>query len=454
MRQIYVPLLIFILLASIMLVYADIDIPVDDSGGSSGGGRRQIDLDRILKAVQDGKKQKPEKFEDLQKILHINDLNPIAYSKGYSLGLGITGNKTLTRNDKFVIAAKVVNPNPIEIRRAMYLYLEALEPGEKTFKQVNSVAQIIQINEYETKDGKNSSSRNFPDINSFSNLKSVGPVVLRLRASDGQTTWYSKNLSLNVTNQQPLLENLSILAAPNPRYNDAILYVVNVTDKDNDAVNVTLHVLDEHETERGNNTQVIVGEGQARFLGNEFFRKSDAGKNFSYYYTFGDGIISNETSKKTGPSIRKSVSVHVENPWVTPEDQNQHWWQNYNFSLSMKNQAPGEAQVQVALFTDTPAHPWKFIASKEITLTQEPHLIYFNVKPFDVMDANQTFRFKFAYSEYDQNQKDNIESDMSKPLSSKLVRYNLVSGLAFINIAIILLIALVLIIFVERRFYR
>lgn len=110
----------------------------------------------------------------------------------YSLGLGITGNKTLTRNDKFVIGAKVVNPNPIEIRRPMYLYLEIQEPRENAFKVINPVAQIIQINEYERKDGQNSSYRNFPDLTSFSNLRTVGPVILRLKASDGQYTWYSK----------------------------------------------------------------------------------------------------------------------------------------------------------------------------------------------------------------------------------------------------------------------
>jgi hypothetical protein len=72
----------------------------------------------------------------------------------------------------------------------------------------------------------------------------------------------------------------------------------------------------------------------------------------------------------------------------------------------MKNQDPEEAKVQVTLFTDTSAHPWRAAASKEITLTQDPQVVYFNIQPFDVMDANQSFRFKFAYSEYDQHQQD------------------------------------------------
>ena len=113
MRQMHVLLLIFIfLLANVIVVYADRDIPVD-GGSSSRGGNKQIDFDKILKALQEGKEKKPEKFEELQTLININDINTAEYNKVPSLGLGITGNKTLTRNDEFVISAKVVNPNPI-----------------------------------------------------------------------------------------------------------------------------------------------------------------------------------------------------------------------------------------------------------------------------------------------------------------------------------------------------
>lgn len=423
------------------------------SGG--GGGHKQIDFDKILKAVQEGKQKKPEKFEELKKLLYIEPFSTVPYSTDLSLGLGITGNKTLTRNDKFAITATVVNPNPIEIRRALYLHLEALEPGDSSFKAVNPVAQIVQINEYEEDgNGKNITTRAFPDLTSYSHLKKVGPAVLRLQVSDGQYNWHSQNLTLNVTNQPPILENISLMPQSNLRYNDAILYLANVTDFDGDVVNVTLHVKDEHGTERGNITQMVVGEGQASFLGNEFFSKSDAGKNFTYYYTFGDGIVSNETAMQDGPNLRKSISIHVEKPWVTPEDENQYWWQNYNFTLGMKNQDQEEAKVQVTLFTDTIAHPWKAVASKEVTLTQEPQVVYFDVQPFDVLDANQSFRFKFAYSEYDQHQMDYITKDWEKALNAKLVRYETVSWLGIGNILVILLIAFLLSILVERGFYR
>ena len=438
---------------------ASLDVPPPSpstaSSGDGGGGHRQIDFDKILKAVQEGKQKKPDKFEELKKLLYIEPFSTVPYSTDLSLGLSISGNKTLTRNDKFVVTATVVNPNPIEIRRALYLHLEALEPGDSSFKVVNPVAQIVQINEYkEGGNGKNITARAFPDLTSYSHLKKVGPAILRLQVSDGQYNWHSQNLTLNVTNQPPRLENISIMPQSNLRYNDAILYLANVTDSDGDAVNVTLHIKDEHDTERGNITQMVAGEGQASFLGNEFFSKSDSGKNFTYYYTFGDGIVSNETAMQDGPNLRKSISIHVEKPWVTPEDENQYWWQNYNFTLGMKNQDQEGAKVQVTLFTDTSAHPWRAAASKEVTLNQEPQVVYFNVRPFDVMDANQSFRFKFAYSEYDQHQQDYITKDWEKALNAKLVRYETVSWLGIGNVLAILLIAFLLGILVERGFYR
>lgn len=468
MREKHLALFLVLLLAAVLLLMLTADSKVGPAGvpaspssstptvsTGGGGGSRQIDLDRILKAVQDGKKQKPKKFEELQKLLYIEPFSTEEYSTDFLLGLGISGNETLNRNDKFVVSATVVNPNPIEIRRALYLYLEALEPGDKSFKRVNPVPQIIQINEYSIdENGQNVSVRAFPDLTSFSNLKTVGPVVLRLQVSDGQYNWPSNNLTLNVTNRPPRLENLTIVAQPSPRYNDAILYTANVTDLDDDPVNVTLHVIDDHGMERGNETQIVSGDGQAKFLGTEFFSKSDAGKNFTYYYTFGDGIISNKTSMQSGPNLRKSVTIHVQNPWVTPEDQNQYWWQNYNFTLDMKNQEPGEAKVQVTLFTDTPAHPWRAIASKEVILTEEPQVVYFYIQPFDVMDANQTFRFKFVYSEYDQNEQDHIIKDWDKALNAKLIKYETASLPGVGNALALFALALLMSIIFERRFYR
>lgn len=453
MRQIHVLLLISILLANVMVVYADRDIPVD-GGSSSRGGNKQIDFDKILKALQEGKEKKPEKFEELQTLININDINTAEYNKVPSLGLGITGNKTLTRNDEFVISAKVVNPNPIEIRRPMYLYLEIQEPRENAFKVINPVAQIIQINEYERKDGQNSSYRNFPDLTSFSNLRTVGPVILRLKASDGQYTWYSKNLTLNVTNQEPLISDINISSISKPRYNDAIIYEANITDLDGDNVNVTLHILDEYGREKDNSTHIVNGAGQVKFIGNKYFKKSDAGKSFHYYYTYGDGMATNKTKVQDGPTFRKSVTLFVQNPTVIPNDHNQFWWDNYNFTVDMKNQDQGEVIARVTLFTNTKAHPWKYVDSKDVVLTPEMQTVWFNKNPFDVSDVNETFAFKFVYSEPDQNDEVYTEVAWDKPINAKLVKYEAISIIGVGNVLLLIALALVLSIFFERRFYR
>jgi hypothetical protein len=139
---------------------------------------------------------------------------------------------------------------------------------------------------------------------------------------------------------------------------------------------------------------------------------------------------------------------------VVPEDENQYWWQSYNFSLEMKNQDPGEASVTTSLFTDTRSHPWKAAGSQVVTLTQEPQAVYFNVKPFDVLDANQTFGFRFGYSETDQHQQDHIDAMEVNSINAKLVRYDFISALGLGNVLILLILAMLVSIFVERRFYR
>ncbi len=435
----------------------DIPPPTPSQGGGGGGGSRQTDLDRILKALQEGKEQKPQKFEQLKKLLYIEPFTTKEYSNKLGLGLDFKGNTTLNRTQGFVIQAYVVNSNPIEIRRAIYLRLEALLPGENAFMQVNSIPQIIQVNEYqESKDGSNFTFRAFPELTSFKDLKKVGTVVLRLKATDGQYTWTSKNLTLNVTNSPPVLSNQSI-EAPNPtRYNDPITYVANVTDENGDAVNVTLHILDDTGSERTNATQMVASGQRVNFIASQygFFNKDDAGKNFTYYYSFGDGINVSVTDIQNGPQLKKNTAIWVGRPKVTPEDQNQYWWQEYNFSLEMKNQQPEDAQVQVSLYLDTKAHPWRAIASQNVMLSENPRTVFFLVKPFDVLDANQSFRYKFEYSEYDQNQKDHIEQDAQAPLSAKLVRYDTISALGLGNVAAIMLLAFLLGLLLERRFYR
>jgi hypothetical protein len=435
----------------------DIPPPSPSAGGGGGGGSRQIDMDRIYKALQEGKQQKPQKFDELKKLLYIEPFSTSEYNNNLGLNLDFSGNKTLNRTQQFVMGSNVANYNPIEIRRAIYLRLEELDPGEKAFQQVNSVPQIIQVNEYvQTKDGVNITHRTFPDLTSFADLKKVGPVILRLKATDGQYTWTSGNLTLNLINNPPMLTNLSIEAPKPTRYNDPIKYVSTANDVDGDAVNITLHVIDDRGKERANESQVILPGNEVDFLANQygFFSKADSGKNFTYYYSYGDGINITNTTMQDGPRLRKSTAIWVDNAKVVPEDENQYWWQSYNFSVDMKNQDQGDAKVLVTLFTDTPAHPWKAISSQEVTLTPELKPAIFIVKPFDVLDANQTFRFKFTYSEYDQNQKDFIEAAGARYIGAKLIKYEMASPLGLANIFAILLASLLAGMLIERRFYR
>jgi hypothetical protein len=337
--------------------------------------------------------------------------------------------------------------------------LEVMEPGEKAFRKVNSVPLMITNNEYDVNDeGMNISTRTFPELTSFSHLKTVGKAILRLQVSDGQYSWTVENNTQNIVNRPPTLENLTLQTPERPRFNDPMIYMANVTDIDGDLVNVTLHILDDQEKEIKNETQVTMPGKRVNFVANQygFFNKEDSGRNFSYYYTFSDGIAINNTTVLKGPSLRKSASIWVGKPNVDPEENNQYWWQSYNFTLEMKNQDPGEAAVTVWLLTDTESHPWKMASeSQVVTLTQEPKMVYFNAKqPFDVLDANQTFGLRFKYSEMDQHQQDHIDVTWGKPINAKLVRYDFISGLGLSNIIILLLMALMISIFVERRFYR
>jgi len=425
-------------------------------GGGGGGGSKQTSIDNILKTLQDAKNQNSPKLDQLKKLLYIEPFVTRDYDKNISFGLGVTGNGTLTRNDKFVVKATVWNPNPIEIRRVMYLDLNVKEPGEKDFHKVNTNPIMITNNEYDSVGGKNASTRTFPELTSFSKLKTVGPVVFKLHASDGQYSWNSEDYIVNLINRPPALENRTLQAPARPRFNDRIIYLANATDLDGDMINITLHILDDKGNEMKNATQETTPGKTVSFEANEyrFFDKTDSGKTFKYYYTFGDGIVVNNTTILTGPQLRKSTTIWVGTPVVEPEDENQYWWQSYNFTLEMKNQESEEAAVQVSLFTDTKDHPGKAAASQQVILTQQPKKVHFNIKPFDVLDANQTFNFWFQYSEMDQNNQDHIDKEWIKPLNAKLVRYELISGLGLGNILALLMIALLISILMERRFYR
>jgi hypothetical protein len=289
---------------------------------------------------------------------------------------------------------------------------------------------------------------------------------MRVKVSDGTQPWYSsdsnnavdppfyRELVLNVINRPPEIKNVSL--GPDPaKYNDPVEYSAEVNDPDGDLVNLTLHVLDDQGRERRNVTQEVLAGGKVTFKASEygFFAEGDAGKNFTYYYTYGDGINVTRTVVMQGPHIQPSPKIWVENPRVIPEDENYYWWQRYTFSVDIRNQNHNEFDVAVSLYTDTPAHPWKRHETKTIKVTEKLQTVSFDLNPFDVADRNQSFSYRLRYSATDQKGNALIEGSSSRKINEKLVS-NQITSLAMIGLSLMLipLLALAGGIFMERRF--
>ncbi len=432
--------------------------PTPSEGGGGGSSYKQTDMEKIIKALEQGRKQNPKRFEYLQTLLWKEYTPPGEYKIPYAF-IYYEGNTTVRRADPLDIQAYVVNYNPIEIRRPIYLYLEMAEPGGD-FKQVNSQAQIIQVNEYSSSDDINYTYRGFPEIQDLRNLKEVGKVRFRLRYTDGQYKLYSSNLSisssklfpelrLDVINNPPVVNYTNV--TKKARYSDPIEYVVEVSDSDGDTVNVTLHILDEDEREIRNATQEVRGSGTLRFKNSEygFFKKEEAGKQFRYRYTVGDGINVTYTNITSGPEIMPTPKLLVENPRMVAEDENYYWWSKYNFSIDVKSQDENSFPLTVYLYTNTPSNPWKLRGSKTITVTPERQTVSFDTS-FDVMDHNQRFSYRFSYSEPDESGRTSIDVNGERPLNPRIVNYSILSPFGMLNMISLLVSCLAAGVLLER----
>jgi len=359
-------ILILILILNILplLAHGDIDIPVDAGGGSSGGGgHRQIDFDRIFQALQEGKAQKPQKFEEMKKLLWKEPITSDEYVLPTVLMYYQGNNTTLTRSDPVEITTVITNKNPSEIRRTLYLYLEVQDPGEREFRSLNTMPEIVQTNEYSK--STNTTTRTWGILPSFGYLKNIGQEKVRVKISDGVNKWYTSNytgvyppyyreLVFNITNSQPKMDKLTIIPSGPVRYNDPIEYMANIEDLDGDMLNVTLHILDpQGTTELKNVTLQVKGSRAVGIKANEYglFGEADAGKNFTYYYSFDDGITSGRTDIQPGPAIRRGPKLYVDKLDFAAESENYYWWQWYTFSVRVKNLNPEEFDV---VFTLTP----------------------------------------------------------------------------------------------------
>ena len=97
-------LVIFCMLLSVQNVVGPATTSAGSSGGSGGGGgggSKQVDIDRLIKAVEDGKKSKPEKFEELKTLLWKDPITSENYTLPTVLLYYGGNNTTVSRTELF-----------------------------------------------------------------------------------------------------------------------------------------------------------------------------------------------------------------------------------------------------------------------------------------------------------------------------------------------------------------
>jgi hypothetical protein len=441
----------------------------DSSGSESKSSGKKIvklELDDLVGNLEKWKQDDPDKFEYLKKLLHIPFVPPKDYAAPTVLIWYPSDKTDITRNDKLDIFAYVKNDNPIEVRSDVYLWLEVKGPGEDNFTRVGS-QRVILANEYSEKN--NATTRDWSGITPFLDSKEVGNATFRIWFNDMHSTYYTDTmygkpyqqddyysaLELDLVNSPPTVDVGSIKVDPaRARYNDPIRYEARFVDTDGDMVNVTLHVLDDQNEELRNETQDVKSGTNVTFVASQygFFGEVDAGKNFSYFYTYGDGLNGNTTEIFSGPYLLPSPKIFVLDSDAEPADENRYWWQNYRFSLKVKN--PEISNLRIDLYTSTPSHPNKYQETQIINTSEEAKDVLFDLRPFDVSDANQSFTYSFRYSATDQNSREETGSISGDRINPRIVEYPIYSRVTVGNILVVLLATLVGGIMIERRLYR
>jgi len=473
-RKLICILVIFAFLLSVQNVIGPVTQSAGSSGGSgsSGGGSKQTTIDDLIKVVTKAKddKNNNKKYLQLRDLLYKeptskgDNIQPVVYMYFN----GTRANITRTQPIKIMSYIKDTNPQD-SMRRVIWLYLQEKKPGE-SYEQISKYPQIIGQSDYKWHNDEgnyNFTTVDWPEIVDFKDMKKVGEVRFMVNVSDGRNGWntteeeinqkpFFSELVLNIINTPPTLENVSLITQNSqPRFKEPIKYIARVVDNESDPVTVTLHIQDLNHTEKINATQSVKAGEDIEFLAGNygFFSKEDSDKNFTYYYTISDGINTTNTSYFYGPNLRKSVTLNVDDPKLSGE-KNQYWWQDYNFSIAMSNQEAGTAKVRVSLETYTPAHQWKPKASNDWDISSEGTTVWYNVRPFLVEDANQSFRYRFVYDEVDQHSMNSRDGIGEGKINAKLVQYDLFSIPALFNWLALLCIAMVGAILIERRFYR
>ncbi len=443
-----------------------------DTGSSSSKRIVKLDLESMIKNAESWKKNDPEEFEYLKTLLSKPFVTTDEYRLPSALIYYPSSGATVNRNDELDIRSYVWNSNPIEIRRVLYLTLEMREDGSEEFRPITDV-QKIQTNEYDKK--YNLTERRWPEIEYVRDLGATGNATLRIRVQDGQYDYYSTNMSwdrpdedlfkeisLTIINNLPQITDMSANKGP-VHWKDPLEYAVLVEDADGDFVAVTLHILDEDGNEYPepiNRTQRVIPEAngtRVTFTNAEynFFNKDDAGKNFTYSYSYSDGMDRRETKIMQGPHFRPNPEIRVEKPGMEPVGgANYYWWQGYDFSLQVQNSKMDN--LTVSLYTDTPGHP-DTRYPEDVVIGRSDEFVkveFLDVHPFDVLDCGKHFSYRFRYSAPDQDGKYFTENIPGERISPKIVRYSIYSSVMVTNILLVLLIALLGGIVMERWFYR
>jgi hypothetical protein len=461
-------LIVFALLLSVQNVVGPATQSAGSSGGSGGGGggggSKSVDVDRLIKAVDDAKKNKPAKYEELRTILWKDPITSEEYVMPTVLMYYKGNNTTVSRNQPLEIITVATNNNPLEMRRMLDLYLEVKEPGSDKYERINSWPEKIQTNEYDEK--TNTTYRIWGMLPSFAYLKNVGEAKVRVNISDGVNKWstasyselkppYFSELVFNVTDSLPVMTNFNVTPSGLVRYNDPIEYRADIADADGDLLNVTLHILDENGIELQNET-LNIKPGPVSFKANEygFFKEADAGKNFTYYYSYDDGIDfvhKDPADPLKGPNIRKGAKLSVDKLGFSGTSENYYWWEKYGFNVRAKNLNPEEYDVAFTLSTRTGNNKWNTVETKTVRIGPDPVEVDFNnTKPFQVTDAGQTFYYRVKYSEYDQSGKDSMEQTGER-INDKIVPYSIFNPIMILNLVPMLILIILGSFFIERN---
>ena len=483
----FVAILLILIYLSVIIAQGDVDIPVTFGGArvssSGGGGSRSPDIENFIRQVESWKTNYPDRFDYLKTLLYKQNFTTTNYVPPGVWLYYPSKNKTISRNDPIEIGALVVNTNPIELRRALYLTLEIQEPGDSSFKPAKVATQIIQVNEYDDKE--KTVLRIFPDFSSFDYLRRVGAVKLRVNVTDGQYKYdsgiqmndsengYYNDLLLKVYNIPPQINNTTMSVSPNiAKWDDYIQYtaslndqskgknIASITGKKENPVQFTLHIYD-GSNEIFNITKPFLPADMISFSTKDanIFKEKDAGKNFTYRYSATDGIKGgNNTTWSSfgeGPRIRQNPKIRVTDPKVDSEEGTHYWWQSYRFGLKVKSLSPEPVDLKVDLYTNTSSHHERYMYSKTelVSPNNYTELDFGNVRPFDAADANQTFSYYFKYSAPDQNGNYTIEASGFK-INSKIMPYDMFHPVILINLSLLLFVIVIGSLLIERKLQR